>query len=408
MKKIIHLICALILTIVLVACGGNSNDLEDCCSPDYEEIATTPVFEFPSPAELPAQTILEGHGLFSGEALNLPVLGTQIFAGLGRSFAVDADNVAWAWGGVHGREPVIFMEGVAAVSSIARGDQFIMNDGALMMVGEYSWTNQPPFAYSQIPVTWMQDVVLSVGSFGALTREGVFYRWGFGFGFRDFTNPLTIYIQEELVRESYRPFRTFSGVRYASIDSFALTAVISYAGNLHFWGDDTANVQFWNRAFLPYDEPIMANVSRVSMGDRHSLILTESGRLYTFGLNNHGQIGNGTTANVTNEPIFIMDNVVYISAGSDNSFAITRDGRLYGWGRNNGGKLGDGTTTLRQEPVLIMNNVNTVSAGDSHTMAVTTDGRLYTWGTNMAGQLGDGTTQASHEPQFVMDNILAR
>jgi alpha-tubulin suppressor-like RCC1 family protein len=78
------------------------------------------------------------------------------------------------------------------------------------------------------------------------------------------------------------------------------------------------------------------------------------------------------------------------SAGGGHA-CLVRDKRLWCWGRNDHGQLGDGTRTPRALPVLItaVSDVSAVAAGDAHTCAATKAG-VFCWGADGAGQLGDG------------------
>jgi uncharacterized repeat protein (TIGR02543 family) len=99
---------------------------------------------------------------------------------------------------------------------------------------------------------------------------------------------------------------------------------------------------------------------------------------------------------------------ISVSAGSVHSLAVTSQGRVYAWGSNGSGQLGDGTTTSRNTPRLInVPNLQSgesmahISAGSSHSLAVTTQGRVYAWGWNDYGQLGDGTTTGRSIPSLI-------
>src|SRR6185312_2484732 len=71
-----------------------------------------------------------------------------------------------------------------------------------------------------------------------------------------------------------------------------------------------------------------------------------------------------------------------VSGGAEHSCGVTIDDRVYCWGRNNVGQLGDGTTTPRLRPALVASGLRFlgVSAGAYHTCAVATDNRAYCWG----------------------------
>ncbi len=85
--------------------------------------------------------------------------------------------------------------------------------------------------------------------------------------------------------------------------------------------------------------------------------------------------------------------VTQVSLGPGHSAAITEDGALYTWGYNDYGQLGDGTTEEKHMPIKIMENVQSVSLGQWNSAAITKDGVLYTWGDYYCGILGDGTTE---------------
>ena len=82
---------------------------------------------------------------------------------------------------------------------------------------------------------------------------------------------------------------------------------------------------------------------------------------------------------------------------------IGGDGKLYTWGWNALGQLGNGTTNSRRlrrghgaspDPVAI-------SAGGGHSLATDSSGRAWAWGWNAMGQLGDGTTTTRPSPDVV-------
>ena len=92
-------------------------------------------------------------------------------------------------------------------------------------------------------------------------------------------------------------------------------------------------------------------------------------------------------------------------AGGAHTCAKGSDGKLYCWGWNGSGQLGDGTTTNRWTPVAVQAPAGVVlsgvSAGEAHTCARSTAGPVYCWGGNGSGQLGNGRTADSNVPVIV-------
>jgi alpha-tubulin suppressor-like RCC1 family protein len=157
---------------------------------------------------------------------------------------------------------------------------------------------------------------------------------------------------------------------------------------------------------------IMDNISAVSAGALHTMAVKKDGTLWGWGNNQHGQIGDGTTENRLS-PVKIMDNVIAVAGGGNYTLAIKSDHSLWAWGWNKNGQLGDGTTEDRLSPVKIMDSVTAIAAGkeyllgNGHSMAIKTDGTLWTWGYNHYGQIGDGTTENRHLPVKIMDSVAA-
>ncbi len=90
-----------------------------------------------------------------------------------------------------------------------------------------------------------------------------------------------------------------------------------------------------------------------------------------------------------------ISDVVDISTGQSHTVALKSDGKLYSWGANTNGQLGDGTTTQRPFPVPVNMNgtlsnktIRSIAAGNYFTVVLTTDGLLFAFGQNDVGQLG--------------------
>jgi len=195
------------------------------------------------------------------------------------------------------------------------------------------------------------------------------------------------------------------------------TMVLTSEGKLYCWGSAPGTGSTGpNTPFPVYMSAELAGktVIAISAGYAYSVALTSEGKLYAWGWNGSGQLGDGTT-NEQSRPhavdmggVLAGKTVVAISAGHEHTLALTSEGRVYAWGRNDFGRLGDGTTTRRTSPVevdmsgaLAGKSVVAVSAGTFHSTALTSDGKVYAWGGTEENGLGDGSTADSAIPVAV-------
>ena len=140
-------------------------------------------------------------------------------------------------------------------------------------------------------------------------------------------------------------------------------------------------------------------------GGDHSLVIGSNGVLYAWGLGTDGQLGNGTTnSSLTAVQVSLPLGVVPVSvaAGQDHSLALGSNNKLYAWGYNGFGQLGNGTTTNADAPVAVALpsgvTATAVSAGANFSLAVGSDGNVYAWGDGNLGALGDGSMNESKTP----------
>lgn len=91
----------------------------------------------------------------------------------------------------------------------------------------------------------------------------------------------------------------------------------------------------------------------VAAGVGHSLAVMADGRVFAWGLNSYGQLGIGSHDN-TDTPVQVTGippDVTAVASGYGHSLALTADGRVFAWGQNFAGQLGDGTAEDRDTPV---------------------------------------------------------
>lgn len=133
-------------------------------------------------------------------------------------------------------------------------------------------------------------------------------------------------------------------------------------------------------------------------GDLRTAAMKSDGTLWVWGYNNDlvSGVGGGSNANILSPAQIGTDHdwTTEKSFALMHNAALKTDGTLWTWGRNDEGQLGDGTTANKYSPVKIGTDSDWVDvyAGGYHTLALKSDGTLWTWGANNNGQLGDGTT----------------
>lgn len=182
-------------------------------------------------------------------------------------------------------------------------------------------------------------------------------------------------------------------------DGYAWSIGDNFLGQLGN-GTDFNSYCTWQKVCCDYQ------YCKVVTSGRHSFGIKTNGCLVAWGLNNEGQLGDGTTNN-SRFPVSVCCNYTYIdiNTGYNSSAAIKSDCSAVTWGNNGNGQLGDGTTTSRCQPTAVCCNYAYCKiAINSHTVAIKTNGCAVSWGLNNVGQIGDGTTTNRCQPVAVCCN----
>ena len=197
------------------------------------------------------------------------------------------------------------------------------------------------------------------------------------------------------------------GVRFAQVAAGAgFSVALGSDGNAYTWGDNTTGqLGAGDDAGAHRAAPAMAAMpdgvgfTAVAAGDSHAIAIARDGTVWTWGGNDHGQLGRGTTGGTSTRPAPAATpagvRFTAVSAGFHHSMALDTDGRIWTWGNTNLGRSGDGATPARV-PTPAGTAFTAVSAGSHHSMALDTDGRIWSWGddTDSVGHSGSLNTPA--------------
>jgi len=156
-------------------------------------------------------------------------------------------------------------------------------------------------------------------------------------------------------------------------------------------------------------------IQKISTGFDHSMVLTDTGAIYSWGIGSRGQLGHSDIVLKCESPkrVEFFDDlpctIVDIACGGWHSLALTSDGDIYSWGWNESGQLGHSTekmSTVVGSPYPIdlgsgNNPVIGISAGSRHSAAILKNGDVYTCGWNKYGQLSVGNFENRSIPTKV-------
>ena len=131
--------------------------------------------------------------------------------------------------------------------------------------------------------------------------------------------------------------------------------------------------------------------TRVAVGQGHTCAIDEKAKLWCWGSNSHGQLGDGTTTrHLVPAEVPALGDVVQVTLNWESTCTLRATGEVLCWGGNEYGELGDGTTSARSTPAPIagMNGAKQIALGSHHACAILANDTLACWGRNQYGQLG--------------------
>lgn len=179
----------------------------------------------------------------------------------------------------------------------------------------------------------------------------------------------------------------FSDIFCGSFNTFAVTTDYKgiYAFGLNNFGqlgvgDDINHFSPQPFKFIPQQNTLNEASHLKISGDQHHTLMCLGGRVYVMGRSEYGRLGLGEDATDKHLPTEVPDfgKVHTVATGSSCSFAITDEGKLYSWGMGDSLQLGNGEEKDVCSPELVTGKkledkrVLSVSGGGQHTALLVT------------------------------------
>jgi alpha-tubulin suppressor-like RCC1 family protein len=148
-------------------------------------------------------------------------------------------------------------------------------------------------------------------------------------------------------------------------------------------------------------------VAECSVGTGYFMLVCNDGKVLSWGRNEMGQLGNGSRENKERPRLngSISEPLLQVSCGATHTVALTKSGKVVTWGGNRWGQLGDGQLTSSTSMIIPMQlhhrPVVSITCGENHSLVMTSGGNVYAWGDNSFGQLGLSDTTNRLRPEQI-------
>jgi alpha-tubulin suppressor-like RCC1 family protein len=347
-----------------------------------------------------------------GHVVGLPVDVRQIAAGGNTSAALLPDGTVWMWGaalnGMSSGTVPARVRGLTGITQVAAGqngeDLFAVGPGGGVWAFGHNTDGQlgngsTADDFSPAPVPGLTGITqVSAGAYDTLAvrSDGTVWAWGSNLygelGDGTTTDRLTP-----------KQVRGLSGITQVSAGLYYTLAVRS-DGTVWAWGlngngelDGSANKTVH---LSPEQVPGLSGITQVATDGFHALALRSDGTVWSWGTNDHGEVGDGTTkARLSPEPLSLSA-VTQIAVGSEMSAAIRSDGTLLTWGDDNTGGLDLSTVRWSvnptPSPAIGLTWVSQVAFGEGYGLALST---IPSGLVAVPSVIGDTQAQASQDLQ---------
>ncbi len=343
----------------------------------------------------------------------------SISAGASHCLALTSDGSVLAWGSNdHGQlgdgttvstSTPVKVKGLAHVVAIAAGAAHslaLKDDGTVWAWGDNyngnlgdGTTEDRLTPVQVVGLTNVKAIAAGIMTSFALKDDGTLWAWGvnsrgdLGDGtLEDRLTPVQVKVPAKVVKIGHKG--TFAVTDDGDVWAWGNNVIIVFGNNsiCGMLGDNYDQVRP-----TPFRVEQLSNVKEITNGLEHVVFIKDDGTVWTWGLNDKGQLGNNAKIDdktVTTTPVKALgiNNVKDVSAGYYYSLALKNDGSVWKWGEeyytipNMPGVY----SRLVSAPEQIggLSGIIAISSGNNFYIALKDDGSVWGWGYNENGQLG--------------------
>lgn len=189
---------------------------------------------------------------------------------------------------------------------------------------------------------------------------------------------------------------------------------LDFSGYLWSWGSNSLG-PLGDGTTVDKSSPVSVLGGRIYsdiFASNAALYAANASGLWAWGQNPLGNLGDNTTTSKSS-PISVLGGRIFTNLASNNAgggemlLALDSSGKLWSWGNNFSGMLGDGTTISKSSPISVkatQSFVKIYTQGGSVSYALQDNGFVWAWGSSAFGALGSITTRVSRSSPIVIYN----
>lgn len=288
-----------------------------------------------------------------------------IAGGESYSIALKKDGTVWVWGRENSTnnfssipKQIESLRNIVAINSGTSASIAINKDGKVWALGDIvDWNNERD---AFLPVQSSEFSNIKNGACGfrfclAVKNDGTIWEWGWDKAIRDPEAPgVKVYGKPHKLQD----------VDGNDMDN--VSEICGYLGYFLALKKDGTVWEWEEKEGLPSKIKNIENVVSIGKGYDHSLAAKKDGSVWSWGINDKGQLGNGLKNINYNHVVRVKDlmNIVKVSCGEYHSIALRKDGTVWTWGLNDKGQLGDGTYQNKLRPVKVIFGRQNKEIGD--------------------------------------------